>query len=72
MKVCVLSKPNSKKPRIEKLSDGNFIVAVKERAIENYANQAIIKALADYLKVPPTRVSLIAGRKSKNKVFEII
>jgi len=36
------------------------------------ANEAIIRALAKYFDTAPSRIKLIAGQTSKQKLFEII
>ena len=71
MKLPVLVKPNSKKgPLIEKGED-YWTIFVRESAIDDQANQAVIKLLAKELKVAKTKINLKRGHKSKLKVFEI-
>jgi len=71
MKIFVRAKPNSKKEFVEKISETNLIVAVKEPPVKGRANAAIQKALAEYFKVSPSQVVLVSGFSSKNKIFEI-
>ena len=71
MKITVRAKPNSKKPSIEKTDDGVFVIAVKEKPEHDRANQAVIKTLAEHLGVPKSRIKIILGRTSKQKVVEI-
>jgi len=71
MKIFVKAKPNSKKEFVEKISETNLLVAVKEPAIKGRANMAIQKALAEYFKVSPSQIVLVSGFSSKNKIFEI-
>lgn len=71
MKVSVIAHPNSKNPKVEKDLFGTLHVWVKEPPLEGRANIAVLKALADYLKVKRSQVELISGAKSKNKLFEI-
>lgn len=55
-------------------SDSKLIVykvSVKEAPVEGKANEAIIKALADYFDVAKSNITLISGQSSKQKVFEI-
>lgn len=83
MKIFVQAKPNSREEKIEKIDppshkalDGQgdyyFVVSVKEPPIQGRANAAIIKALAEYFNVAPSRVRLISGFSSRQKVFEIL
>jgi len=40
--------------------------------VEGKANQAVIAVLADFFAVPKTSIRLIAGVKSRRKVFQIL
>jgi uncharacterized protein YggU (UPF0235/DUF167 family) len=71
MKITVHVKPQSRKECVEKLSDGIYKVWVHESAIENRANQAVIKALSAHFKIPKSLVVLSKGSKGKHKIFEI-
>lgn len=71
MKISIHIKPSSKKPGIEILSETEWIVRVKEQAIEGKANAAMIDAIAEKLKIPKSKVKLLQGMKSKNKIVEI-
>ena len=82
MKVFVKTKPNSKEEKVERIeAQGNLWqnkedslclkVSVKEAPIEGKANDAVIKALAKYFDTSQTRITLLSGASSKNKVFEV-
>lgn len=64
--------PNAKKERIEKDLLGSLHVYVNQPPLEGKANKATTEALADYFQTSKSKVQLISGAKSKNKVFEII
>jgi uncharacterized protein (TIGR00251 family) len=71
MKIQVKVRPNSK---IEEVSQegGSFIVKVKEPAKEGKANQAVIRLLAEHFGVSQSRVRILSGFRSKNKVVEVM
>ena len=48
-----------------------YKVSVKEEPVDGKANEAIIKALAEYFDVAKSNVTLVSGQSSKQKVFEI-
>ncbi len=48
-----------------------YCVSTKIPPIEGRANEAVLKLLAGYFKVPKTNVTLKTGQKSKIKTFEI-
>jgi len=71
MKIFVKARPNAKTEGIEKIDETHLTVSVKEPPIKGRANAAIAKALAKYFDTAPTRVFLVSGFASKQKVFEI-
>lgn len=70
VRVAVIVKPGSKVPGIEANGD-TLVVRVRERAVEGAANDAVIRALAKHFEVPPSRVTLVRGARSRTKLFEI-
>ncbi len=70
MKVIIRVKPNSSQEKIEKTENG-YLVYVKEPPVENKANQAVIKVLSNYFKIPKSQISILSGLKSKQKIIEI-
>lgn len=71
MRISVKVKTNAKKELVERLSDNEFAVSVKEPPIDGRANWAVARAIADYFGVSPSRVSIISGQTAKNKIVEI-
>ena len=71
MKIFIKAKPNSKFEKIEKISETEYIVAVREPPIKGRANEAIKKGLAEYFKVSLSHVIIVAGHTAKNKIIEI-
>ncbi len=71
MRLSVRVKPGSKKPGIEKSND-SWTVRVRERALENKANLAVIEAVAEELGVPKSRVRIASGETSRTKILEIL
>jgi len=71
MKVSVTVKPNAHKDEVVKTEDG-YKVSVTASPIENKANIAVVKVLADHFNVPKSQVRIVSGLKSKKKIIEII
>lgn len=71
MKISVFAKPNAKEEKIEKIGGNTFKVSVKAPPIQGRANEAIIKVIAEFFRVSPSRVKIISGYKSRQKVVEI-
>jgi len=72
MTITVFVHPNSKKPRIEKDLLGTLHVYVSAPPLEGRANQAVIEALANHLRVKKYQIELVRGQTSKQKTFRII
>lgn len=72
MKIFVVAKTNSKQVKVEKVSDNNFIVYVRESPVEGKANAAIVKAIAKHFGLPLQVIKIIAGHKSKQKIIELV
>ena len=51
--------------------DGSLTIYTKAPAIEGRANLAAVKLMAKYYGVAPSRVKLVRGAASRNKMFEI-
>ncbi len=72
MKLLVKVKANSKQEKIEEAADKEYVVWVRPPAKENKANLAVIELLSSYFSVPKSRINIIKGSTSKNKLIEII
>ena len=71
MIINIIAHPNSKKPRTEKDLFGTLHIYVNQPPLEGKANKAVAEALAEYFKTSKSKVILIRGEKSKQKVFSI-
>lgn len=72
MKISAKIKPNSRhREGVVANDDGSLVVYTKVPAIEGRANLAAIKLVAKHYGVAPSRVKLVRGATSRNKVFEI-
>jgi uncharacterized protein YggU (UPF0235/DUF167 family) len=80
MKIFVKAKPGAKVMSILRIDEGlfgatkdeaHFMVAVKEPPIDGRANRAIEKAISEYFHVPQSRVRVVRGHSSRNKILEM-
>jgi len=70
-KILVQVKIKAKQKKVEKINKSNYIVSVNQSPIKGKANEAIINLLANYLNFPKSKIKIIKGLKSKNKIVEI-
>ena len=68
IKIKVKLHPNSSQEKIEQKSKEKYEVWLKEKPIDNKANEKLVKVLKKYFK---KKVEIVKGLKSKEKVVEI-
>ena len=53
--------------------DGDMIsVGLKSKPEKGKANAELVKKLAKNFRLPPSKIRIVAGFKSKNKIIEIL
>ncbi len=70
MIIHVKVRPGSKEEKIERVSESEFIVNIKERAEKGKANESLVRLLAKEFGVSSKDV-LIKNPSSRKKVIEI-
>lgn len=63
--------PKAKINRIQELCVGILRIHLRAPAEDNKANKALIEILSQAYKVKKSRVSIIQGERSRNKIVEI-
>jgi uncharacterized protein YggU (UPF0235/DUF167 family) len=71
MRIRVRVKPGAHVERVSRESDGFLLVSVRARAQEGKANDAVVKAVAAFLRVPRTSVRIRSGLSSRIKTLEV-
>ena len=69
--ISVSVKTASKKENYEILGDGTLKISIKERPVENKANEAVIRKVAEIYDKPKNKITIKTGLKSKNKIVVI-
>lgn len=76
MKISVHVKPGSRKESIEWVEnlfgEKTLVVKIREKPVDGEANRGLIEALSNFLDIPKSRVQIIRGHTSREKVVEII
>jgi uncharacterized protein (TIGR00251 family) len=70
LKVRVI--PNAKKSEFSGERGEEWILRLNAPPVDGKANKAAIEFIAAYLNAPRSAVSLVAGEKSRHKIFEIV
>lgn len=72
MKFFVSVKARAKMQKVERFDAQHFKVWVKEPPIEGKANEAVLRAMADFLDVPFSQLQIVSGQTSNQKVIEML
>ncbi len=69
MKIKIKLHPNSSQEKIEKISDEDYEVWIKEKPIDGKANVELCKILKKYFG---KSIKIKSGFTSRNKIVEIL
>jgi len=69
MKIKVKLHPNSSQEKIEKKNKNKYEVWLKEKPVDNKANEKLVKILKKYFK---KQVKIKSGLNSREKIVEIL
>jgi uncharacterized protein len=70
-KVKIIPK-SSRNEIIGSLNEDTLKIKVTAAPEKNKANEALIKLLANTLKIPPKKITIISGQTSQQKLLQII
>ena len=71
MTLYIRVKPSASVDKVESVDDTHFKVSTKAPAKDGKANLAAIKLIAKHLGIAPSRIELVSGHTSRDKVFEL-
>ena len=54
-----------------KVGEDYFEVGLDERAKGDVANKRLLEILAEHFKVPKSRISILRGTQSRNKIVQV-
>ncbi|MCL5430101.1 MAG: DUF167 domain-containing protein [Candidatus Marsarchaeota archaeon] len=71
MKLNIIATPNAKVPSVSKIDENSYKVKVDAKAIDGKANERLIEILANHFNISKSKISIIAGLKSRKKTVVI-
>lgn len=78
MKIFVKVKLKAKEEKVKKVDpslfetqENHYEVFVKEPPMEGRANKRVTQLLAEYFKIPVSKIKIISGLTSREKIIEI-
>jgi uncharacterized protein (TIGR00251 family) len=72
MMINVKVTANSKVETVKQVGPSDYVIKVREKAVEGRANAAVIALLSSHFNVKKSCVSIIKGTKSRAKTIEIL
>jgi uncharacterized protein len=63
--------PNAKEARVVKVGEADFEVKVDAMAVGGRANKRLIEILSEHLRIPKSRISIVGGARSRDKLLEV-
>jgi len=69
--LAVRVQPRASKAAVEDVRDGVLRVRLTAPPADGAANEQLIKLMAKYLGVPKSRLAIIKGQASRDKVVEL-
>lgn len=63
--------PNSSKNELKTMADGTLKVHLKAPPVDGKANEELIKFLSKEWKIPKSKILILKGLMSKNKIVEV-
>ena len=72
MDIEVRVKQGSKKgPLVQPGATGEFVVYVRQPAVDGRANAAVIELIAAYYKLAPSRITIVRGQHSRLMLIRV-
>lgn len=71
LKLALKIIPNAKRSEIVGWEDGVLKVKIAAPAVEGKANTELVRFLAETLGVPKSRIVILKGETSRNKLAEV-
>lgn len=71
MRLSIKVIANAKENKILEESEGKFKVYLREKAINGRANKALIELLSDFFGTKKSRIRIVRGLKSREKIVEL-
>ncbi len=72
MNIFVKVKPKSKAEKVVEVDSSHYIIHVNEPPEKGKANDAVIKCLSNHLDIPKSRIIIISGHTSRQKLVQIL
>jgi uncharacterized protein (TIGR00251 family) len=70
-KIAVRTQPNARRDELLGLREGVLLVRVSAPPLDGRANRALCRVLAKHVGVAPSKVTILRGERSRDKLVQI-
>jgi len=63
--------PRASRNEVLEVRDGRLLIRTTAAPADGKANKAVIRLLADFLDIAPSRISLVRGQTQRNKIVRV-
>jgi len=71
MRIYAKVTPRAGRNEVTKISDGEYKIKVTAVPEKGKANEAVVKLLAEYFRVPKSLINIVGGKSAKTKIIDI-
>jgi uncharacterized protein (TIGR00251 family) len=71
VRIRVRVTPNARQPSVVVVDEGELEVKVDAKATGGLANKRLVEILSEHFNVSKSRISIVRGIRSRDKVIEI-
>ena len=64
--------PNARRARVVRVAEASYEVKVDARAEGGRANRRLVELLSEHLQVPRSRIAIVTGARSREKLVEVL
>ena len=71
MKIFVKVKPNARKNEVKKIDENHYEITTTATPENGKANASVVELLADFFRIGKTKIHIVKGLTTKEKIIEI-
>jgi len=70
--ISVRVTTGAKEVRVTKTGENSYEIRVDAKAVSGQANKRLLEILSEHLGVPKSRITIVRGAKSRDKVVNVV
>jgi len=70
--ISVRVTTGAKEVRVTKTGENSYEIRVDAKAVSGRANKRLLEILSEHLGIPKSRITIVRGAKSRDKVVNVV